>query len=397
VASLRQSAESFTRVLATREARRIAAGGLIGRFREGGTGLALILAVRAAGGSFAAAGAASAAYLAAAAACRPLHGRWVDRAGSRTPLLAGSAINSLTLGLIAFVAWQGAAAWTLVALSALAGVTLPALSATMRALWPQLAPDAGEHAYALDTLSYELSLIGAPALVGGLATLASPSLALLVISALGFAGTSVVALTPAGGGAPPRRGHSLRPHGLGAAVGTLIALSFCVGATEGSLTVLAPGVAAARHDRAFSGLLLSMLSIGSLAGALAYGRVSTSGTLRQRLFAGSAGLTFTCLLLAAFGATLAGFAATAVIVGLMLSPTLTAGFVAIRHAAAAGALTETFTWASLAAAGGAAVSQALAGALVAGDGARTALWIAPVAAGAGLLAATLGRASLCEP
>jgi len=392
------SAGSFTRVLGTREARRVAAGGLVGRFREGGAALALILTVRATHGSFAVAGAASAAYLAAAAACRPLHGRWVDRAGSRTPLLAGSAMNSLTLAAIAYAGWRDAAAWALVALSALAGATLPALSATMRALWPRLAPAAGEHAYALDTLSYELSLIGAPALVGGVAALASAPLALLVISVLGFAGTSVVALTPVAADVVPEpRQPGRRARALTAAVRPLIALSFCIGAAEGSLTVLAPGVAAARHDHAFGGLLLSILSVGSLVGALAYGSTSGVGTLRRRLIAGTAGLTVACLLLATFGATLAGFAVTVALVGLVLSPTLTAGFVAIRRAAAAGALTEAFTWASLAAASGAASSQALAGVLVAGDGVRTALWLAPVAAGAGFLAATLGRASLCEP
>jgi MFS family permease len=348
--------------------------------------------VRSTHGSFAAAGAASAAYLAAAAAARPLHGRWVDRAGTRVPLLAGSAMNALSLVLVAVAAWRGAPAWVLVALSALAGVTLPALSAAMRALWPRLAPDAGEHAYALDTLSYELSLIAAPALVGGLAVAASAPLALIAISALGFAGTAVVATAPVAAALDREPGEDGRaPRGLTAAVRPLIAMSFCIGAAEGSMTVLAPGVAAAHHDHALSGLLLSALSAGSLVGALAYGSVSHVGTLPRRLIAGTGGLTVACLLLAGFGTTLAGFAVTAALVGLVLSPTLTAGFVAVRHAAAAGALTEAFTWASLAAASGAAICQALAGVLVAGDGARTALWLAPVAAGAGLVAAIRGR------
>ena len=392
VASLAESAGAFTRVLETREARRVAAGGLVGRFREGGTGLALILAVRGTHGSFAAAGAASAAYLVAAAACRPLHGRWVDRAGSRIPLLGGSALNSLTLVIVAAAAWREAAGWMLIALSALAGVTLPALSATMRALWPRLAPDAGEHAYALDTLSYELSLIASPALVGGLAVAASPPLALIVISALGLIGTSVVATAPVAGALDRERtGDGGGSSGLTDAVRSLIALSFFVGAAEGSMTVLAPGVASAHHDHAVSGLLLSILSVGSLLGVLAYGSVSDRGTLPRRLIAGTGGLTIACVLLATFGSTLAGFAETAVLVGLMLSPTLTAGFVAIRLAAAAGALTEAFTWASFAAAGGAAASQALAGALIAGPGVDTALWLAPVAAFAGLGGAIFSR------
>jgi hypothetical protein len=56
----------------------------------------------------------------------------------------GSALNSLTLVIVVIVvivvvaAWRDAAGWMLIALSAVAGVTLPALSATMRALWPRL-------------------------------------------------------------------------------------------------------------------------------------------------------------------------------------------------------------------------------------------------------------------
>ena len=390
--SLAPSAGSFSGVLATPEARRVAAGGLVGRFREGGTGLALILTVHGTHASFAAAGGASAAYLAAAASCRPLHGRWVDRAGSRAPLLIGSALNSLTLMAVAAAAWRSAPVSALVALSALAGITLPALSATMRALWPALAPAAGEHAYALDTLSYELSLIAAPALVAAIVAASSAPLALVVIAGLGFAGTSVVANAPAARGLE-REAHTAGrpPRALTRAVRSLIAMSACVGAAEGTMTVLAPGIASAHHAHALSGVLLSILSIGSLIGALAYGSVSTWGTLFHRLVVSSGGLLLACVALALAGSTLLGFSLAVAFVGLALAPTLTAGFVAVRHAAPAGALTEAFTWASLAAASGAAISQALAGLIISDSGVRTALWLAPAAAAAALGAVLAGR------
>jgi hypothetical protein len=71
----------FARIAFAREARRLAAGGLVGRFREAGTGLAIVLAVRGAAGSYAVAGTAGAAYLLAAAVSRPAHGRLIDKAG----------------------------------------------------------------------------------------------------------------------------------------------------------------------------------------------------------------------------------------------------------------------------------------------------------------------------
>jgi hypothetical protein len=52
----------FVKIAVARKARRLAVGGLIGRFREVGTGLAIVLAVRGVTGSYAMAGAAAAAY-----------------------------------------------------------------------------------------------------------------------------------------------------------------------------------------------------------------------------------------------------------------------------------------------------------------------------------------------
>jgi len=71
-------------------------------------------------------------------------------------------------------------------------------------MWPRLVPDAGEHAYALDTLSYELSLILSPALVGLVAVAAGAWVSLLVIAALGVTGTTVVAVAGGAGGVRDR-------------------------------------------------------------------------------------------------------------------------------------------------------------------------------------------------
>jgi MFS family permease len=350
----------------------------------------LILAVRGVHASFAVAGFASAAYLAGAAASRPGHGRWVDRAGLRFPLLVASGVNALLLVTVAAAAWQNADAWVMIVLSAGVGVTLPALSASLRAMWPRLAPAHSEQAYALDTLSYELSLIASPTLVGVIAVAATPAIALVVIAALGMSGTGVVA---AAGVVDDRRHAANRDHaaprGISRAVLLLITISLFVGSAEGSMTVLAPGIASAHHDHAAAGLLLSSFSAGSLLGALAYSALSDRGTLSERLIASTAGLTVGLVLLALLGDGVAGFAVCAALVGFALSPTLTIGFVAIRHAAPPGALTEAFTWASFAAAAGAAASQALVGILITGPGAAIALWVPAGIAAAALAAAVL--------
>ena len=122
----------FARIAFAREARRLAAGGLVGRFREAGTGLAIVLAVRGAAGSYAVAGTAGAAYLLAAAVSRPAHGRLVDKAGAGRSLLVASLANSLALAGLAVAVWAHGGAGLLLAAAAIIGLTLPALSAALR-------------------------------------------------------------------------------------------------------------------------------------------------------------------------------------------------------------------------------------------------------------------------
>ena len=387
MSALAQTIGSFGRVLETRDARQAALGGLVGRFREAGTGLALILATRGGHASFAVAGLASAAYLAGEAVARPAHGRWVDRSGPRVALLVGSTLNALLLLGVAVAAWRGGSPWLIVALGVAVGVTLPALSAALRAMWPQLAPGEIEPAYALDTLGYELSLIASPALVGVIAVAASPALAVVVIAVLGMAGSVAVA-TVGPGRSRPEHHPGARPP-ISRPVLLLIAISLLVGAAEGAMTVLAPGVASAHHDHGASGLLLATFSAGSLLGAVAYSAVGRRGSLAERLVAATGALTAGFALLALLGTGVAGFALLAALVGVALSPALTIGFVALREVAAAETLTEAFTWASFAAAAGASGSQALAGVLISGPGVATALWIPAAIAAAATIASLL--------
>jgi predicted MFS family arabinose efflux permease len=387
VGAITRGVAPFARILGTGPAQRVLLGGLVGRFREAGTGLGLVLAVRAGHGSFAVAGLASAVYLVGGAVTRPLHGRWVDRAGPRVSLLWASAANALLLGVVAVLAWRRAPSWVLLVFAAGVGLTLPALSAAMRAMWPRLAPGDIESALALDTFSYELSLIASPALVGLVAVAASPSLSLLIIAALGLAGTSVVALSAPDSHADSVTGRDHPRRLLHTGIVLLIAVSLFVGATEGSLTVLAPGVASLHRDHAASGLLLSAFALGSLLGAVAYGLTGGRGRLPHRLVAGAGGLVISFALLGLLGASITGFAITAALAGAALSPTLTVGFVALRRVAPSGILTEAFTWASFAAASGAAGNQALSGILLAGPGAAAALWLPAATAAAALIAA----------
>lgn len=384
----------FLQVVADRDARRVAIGGLVGRFREAGVGLAIVLAVRAVEHSYAIAGVASAAYLIAAAITRPVHGRLVDRTSPAAGLIAPSLLNSTTLLILAAAVWQRASESLLLASAAAVGVTLPALSATLRALWPIVTPDIADDAYAFDTLLYEISLIASPALVGIIATQASPAIALLTLACVGTAGTLTVARSPAAYRRRPALDHPHQAPGLLApSVVALIIIALLIGFAEGALTVLVPGFATAHHAASASGVLLSAFSAGSLIGALAYARLATRTTWPQRLAICSGALTLTLAAVAVFDNTPLIFGGLLALAGIAFAPTFTTSLIAIKEAAPPRALTEAFTWASFCASAGAAGAQALAGQLISGPGINTAVWQPALAAAITFLAST---ALLCR-
>jgi MFS family permease len=378
VRPLRCTERSYAAMFAARRVRLLVVGGLIGRFRETGAGLAIVLAVRGTGSSFAFAGLTSAMYLAGSAITRPAYGRWIDRTGPARPLLVSSTLNVVALLALAAATEARTPTAAFCVLSIVAGATLPPLSTSMRTQWPILVPDHVGQAYALDSLSYELALVIAPALIGLLAAVFTPAAGLVVAGGCGAIGTAIVVASLHPGTetdpvpmvtlASPPRSDAHR------ALIALIAVGALVAFAEGSLAVLAAGVAAANHARAASGLLLGSLSVGTLVGAMAFGAVAERPVTRRTLVSCNLGLLSGFLLLALFGSTVLGFAVGAVLTGLALSPCLTKVFIGLRHNASAPTVTETLAWASLFSSAGAAGGQALAGVLISGPGLRLALW-----------------------
>jgi MFS family permease len=389
---------AYVPVLRAPGAGRLAVGGLVGRIREGGISLAIVLGVRAASGSFATAGLAAAAFFLCAAVARPLQGRRADRSGKRAVLLAMTCANAAALLLLAAALVARVPDALLLAICGLTGATQPALSATLRALWPAVAPAHRESAYALDTLLYEVSLVVSPVMVGTLATLVSPALALLALAACGTAGTLLVASASASASADrgsPRPRPVRGARVLTSAFVLLALMTLCIGFAEGSLTVIVPAFAAGRHATPSSGLLLSALSAGSLLGGLAYGPFAGRGSTGGRLVATTAALTAGCVALASGVWATPTFAVLLALIGMAVSPTLTGVFIAVERATSSRALTEAFAWISLAAPAGISGAQALAGVLVSHSGLSLACW--QPAAGAGVALALAGLFSMLRP
>ena len=132
----------YRALFARRGARTVALSCALGWLSFSSYGLAIVLAVQAATGSFAVAGAAVGAFSAGSALLAPARGRFVDRRGPRAvACFAGPHAAALTLLVAGCAASQRSG--LLVAAAALAGASVPPLIATARSLWPESTEDRG--------------------------------------------------------------------------------------------------------------------------------------------------------------------------------------------------------------------------------------------------------------
>src|SRR5919198_2422659 len=239
------SLRRYRALLHTPQVRRLLSASVLGRLPLGMVGLALVLLVRDAGGSFGLAGLTVGAFSLGSGAVAPLMGRIVDRNGQTAVLLADALVCTGAFVTFALVAGTGPSP-LLPAVSGLAGATMPPISACMRVLWSFLLGRGAElqTGFALEAIVQELIYIIGPLLVVGLIALASPTAAVLAIAAAVLIGTCLFAATPAsrtwrpGGGRRDWAG-ALR----GAGVRTLLGVIGLVFVSFGMIEVSIPAVA----------------------------------------------------------------------------------------------------------------------------------------------------------
>ncbi|MDX6573044.1 MAG: hypothetical protein QOC86_2200, partial [Gaiellales bacterium] len=165
--SRRDAAVTYGALLSSPGAARLMASALYARLPLGMASLAMLLLVRQSTGSIAAAGIAVGAYALGTGATAPLQGALVDRHGQLRVLLPSAALQSSLLVVLALACRAHAPAAVLVAVAALAGGALPPLSASARALWPQLLGDRRrlEAFYGLEAVAQEVIWLAGPLIV----------------------------------------------------------------------------------------------------------------------------------------------------------------------------------------------------------------------------------------
>ncbi|MGW1890892.1 MFS transporter [Streptomyces sp. NPDC002004] len=378
-------AAGYAQILRTEHAARLLTGTLVGRLPNATAAIAIVLFVRAQGGTYSLAGALAAAYGVANAVGQPLLGRLVDLYGQPRVQLPAALASAAAMAGFALV---GIGPLVLAhAAVALAGLFTPPLEGGLRALWPSILrkEDEVHTAYAMDAVAQEVMFTVGPLLVTLCAGVWSARAALLVINLIGVLGAlSVVVSAPSRAWtSAPREAHwlgALRSRGLVALLGAFL----FIGMALGSITVAALSYADGHGGDTTYGWLMAALGLGALAGGTVYGARQWTGAPERRLRVLVALLAACYLPLTLMPGPVAMTALTAV-AGVFLAPAIACAFIVVDRHAPAGTVTEAFSWLVTTFTVGASVGTAVAGPAVEWGGTLWGFAVPGLAGGAALL------------
>ena len=340
---------------------------MLGRLPIGLTGLAILLLVQSASGSFARGGAATACYVVGLATVAPLLGRLIDRAGPvRTLATCSIAFPAALIALVVSVDVHGPG-FLVFAFAATAGATFPPITVCMRTYFKQRLGDDPllATAYSLESVLIEVIFIVGPMLVAGFVAAASPSAAVLFAAACGGIGTLLFLRSP-----PLRAWHVAArstPRLLGPLAERgfvpLITIILCYSTAFGLLEIGLTAYAMERGNVALAGVLLGLMSAGSALGGIAYGSRSWHVPLMLQ-FALMLALMGLGLLVLVLPWQPWAFAFWSFVAGGVMAPALIVQSMLVAKAARAEHTTEAFTWSASALLCGVGIGVAAGGGLL---------------------------------
>jgi MFS family permease len=347
---------------------------VLGRLPIAMVGLAMLLYVQQATGSFAAAGLVGAGVLVGVSIGSVVQGRVIDRLGATRPLLVAALLFALAVTALVTAVQSGQALPLLMLLAVGSGFTSPAIEGAARALWGRLIPPGPvrEAAYSYEAISLEVFFILGPALAALLIAV-TPwpgtgvvlATAAMAAGAIGFALCRVVrteVVRPATAGPPlGLLGALVRP---GMRTVALASLGF--GLVVGTVEVGVPAVTAAAGSAALGGVLLSAWSVSSVLAGVAYSTRPWPRPLHLRIpvLLGGFAVLVTAMALTGPLGSLGALVVTMIAAGALITPVVTAHSLAVDVAAPSGTAAEGFGWVVTAATLGLACGQSAAGAVV---------------------------------
>jgi MFS family permease len=330
-------------------------------------------------GAYSLAGFVTGAFAVGSALGMPLWGRLMDRFGQPRVLVPTSVVSGAMLVALALATVAGLPSPALLALSLLAGVAFPPMSAAIRAAWRVIFPDPGSRrvAFALDGTSVELIFVGGPLLLSLLLVLTPPAVPLVLTALLLIGGTLAYCRTGAArgsrgglddtvdGGPARRRVPVVFLGGVATVLGSMLMLSVGFGQLDTSMAATA-GLMLGSTDNV--GILFAFIAGGSALGGLAYGARHWGFSERHAVpvlfLAFSLLLGLMALLLSWSGATLALVLPLLFVTGVTIAPALIMQQQLMDHLAPTDRLNEAQSFLSAANTTGAAAGTAVAGVLI---------------------------------
>jgi len=393
---------AYRQVLSKPGAAAFSATGFLARLPISMVTLGIVLMVSAETDSYGLAGGISAAFVIASCLAALLQGRLIDRLGQARVLLPAVAMCSVSLSLLVWAVDAGHRTPLPHVFAALAGATMPAIGAAVRARWTNVLQVQAERetAFALEAVVDETVYLLGPPLATVLATTLFPSAGLVAAIAAGLAGT--IAFCSLRGTEPPLHPtHTETGDKVAMPWGQLVPLaliSLAMGGIFGSTEVVTVAFADSLGEKSVAGLLLSLWALGSLVAGVITGAVTWRRTPAARMRIGI--VAFTVLM--APTPLISSAAAMGVLLflaGFAIAPTLIAAVSFIEQTVPPSRLTEGIAMLTTTIAAGIAPGAAIAGVVVDAHGPHVA-YLVPICSGlVGVLAAvgTRGRRSIGSP
>lgn len=361
--------------------------------------LGIVLLVVDTTGSYGLAGGAAAVAAVAQALIGPQSGRLADRHGQAAVLIPMVLVHATSVAALIAFALGHAPAWTLSVLAVPAGASVPPIGALTRARWVHALrdqPPAGlSTAFALESVTDELTFVIGPVLATALCTTVAPAAGLVAEAALTAVGGLAFAAQrrtapPVRTAADTHRASALAHPGVRLLAGSLLG----VGSVFGGLQVSITAAAEAAGHAGMSGVIYGLFACGSMSAGVAFGMVSWKRSPQRRMLLSYALLVLGCSTLWAMP-SLTALAVAGLCCGLAIAPTLICAYTLVDSLVRAGAKTEAFTWLTGAIGLGLAAGSTAAGLVIDAHGpsggflvplAGSALGLAGLVAGRGLLA-----------
>jgi MFS family permease len=274
-------------------------------------------------------------------------GRLIDRLGQTRVLAVCAAAFPLGLGLSIFAATRS---WLpgVIAAAVTAGLTMPAVAACLRALFPRLVGDSSpllRTAYGLDNALQEALYLIGPLLVAWLATTVHMYAPMIV-------GAGRAART---GWSGPLRSPSIR---------VIVAATFLFGLSFGLLYLSVPALLDDLAARGTVGFAFAAIAGGTICSSLWFGGLKWQVDSHVA-FVGSLGLLAMTIGVSALASSPWQLVFFMGLVGLAEGPRVASASQLVGRLSPPAATTEAFTWLNAATVGGSATGLVAAGALLA--------------------------------